>query len=411
MEACVADFMNLKKGLKKEHLKYSNRSLILKNIFYNGPMSKKNLSDAIRLTPAALTLICNDMLKRGVLVEVGEKEQKRAGRKEVLLDINSNYAYVIGIDIKKDSSTIALSNVAGDIIEKSYTENPNYSDDYYFEDIKQKVEALMLKNRVKKDNVLGIGVSVVGIVNPKRGISVTSHGIWNRDVNIKKKLESKLDFEVVVDNDIRSLAVAHTYINRNFKDIIFLKYGPRIGSAIIRKGELFLGKYYYAGEIGHSILDDGKDYCPICKRRGCLESSINFDKIISKIKEDYLENNSDYPQLSKLIENNSDNIDMDKILEAVANGGIKETKLLQDSAKKLAITLLNSMSMIDPENVILYGKAFDSEKFYDVFQQVIMDFSLNDEFKKMKRSTFNEEDEIFGSIFLAIEKFFYREGL
>jgi predicted NBD/HSP70 family sugar kinase len=403
--------MNLKKGLKKEHLKYSNRSLILKNIFYNGPMSKKNLSDAIRLTPAALTLICNDMIKRGILVEVGEKEQKRAGRKEVLLDINRNYAYVVGIEIKKDSSTIALSNVAGEIIEKSHTENPNYSDDYYFENIKQKVEALLIKNRIKKENVLGIGVSVVGIVNPKRGISVTSHGIWNRDVNIKKKLESKLDFEVVVDNDIRSLAVAHTYINRNFKDIIFLKYGPRIGSAIIRKGELFLGKYYYAGEIGHSILDDGKDYCPICKRRGCLESSINFDKIISKIKEDYLENNSDYPQLSKLIKNNSDNIDMDKILESVANGGIKETKLLQDSAKKLAITLLNSMSMIDPENVILYGKAFDSDKFYDVFQQVIMDFSLNDEFKKMKRSTFKEEDEIFGSIFLAIEKFFYREGL
>lgn len=403
--------MNLKKGLKKEHLKFSNRSLILRNIFYNGPMSKKNLSDAIRLTPAALTLICNDMLKRDVLVEVGEKEQKRAGRKEVLLDINSSYAYIIGIDIKKHSSTIALSNISGEIIEKVISQNPNYSDDYYFEDLKESINSIIARNKVKRDTILGIGVSIIGIVNPKRGISVNSNGIWNRDVNIKKKLESKLEFKIVVDNDIRSLAVAHVYMEKNFKDIIFLKYGPRIGSAIIRKGEVFLGKYYYAGEIGHSILDDGKDYCPICKRRGCLESSINFDKIISKIKKDYKESPEAYPVIGKLSNKKTENIDIDKILEAVSIGGIKETELIKDSAKKLAITLLNSMSMIDPENVILYGKAFDSKKFYDFFQQVILDFSLNDEFKKIKKSSFNEEMEIFGSIFLAIDKFFFKEGL
>jgi|GEM_PF-872626 len=402
--------MNLKKGLKKEHLKYNNRSLILKNIFKNGPMSKKKLAEAIHLTPAALTLICNDMLKQEMLLEVGEKEEKRAGRKEILLDINYNYAYVFGLDIKKDKTILALSNIGASILDKIEILNPNYSDDCYFELIKKSVNKLLSKNKIDKEKILGLGISMIGIVNPKKGISVNSNGIWNRDVHLKKKLEDKLSIPVTADNDTRNLAIAHMYQNKSFKDMIFLKYGPQIGSTIIRKGEIFLGKYFYAGEMGHSILEDGKDYCPICKRRGCLESSINFDRIISKIKKSYIENKNDFPILKKIICDNIEKIDIDTIFKAIELGAVKETELIKDSAKKLAITLLNSMSLIDPEMVILYGKAFDCKKFNEHFQNVILDFSLNDEFKKIKKSSFDQNMEIYGSLYLAIEKFFYIYG-
>lgn len=402
--------MNLKKGLKKEHLKYNNRSLILKNIFKNGPMSKKKLAEAIHLTPAALTLICNDMLKQEMLLEVGEKEEKRAGRKEILLDINYNYAYVFGLDIKKDKTILALSNIGASILDKIEILNPNYSDDCYFELIKKSVNKLLSKNKIDKEKILGLGISMIGIVNPKKGISVNSNGIWNRDVHLKKKLEDKLSIPVTADNDTRNLAIAHMYQNKSFKDMIFLKYGPQIGSTIIRKGEIFLGKYFYAGEMGHSILEDGKDYCPICKRRGCLESSINFDRIISKIKNSYIENKNNFPILKKIICDNIDKINIDTIFKAIDLGAIKETELIKDSAKKLAITLLNSMSLIDPEMVILYGKAFDCKKFNEHFQNVILDFSLNDEFKKIRQSDFDQNMEIYGSLYLAIEKFFYIYG-
>lgn len=373
-------------------------------------MSKKKLAEAIHLTPAALTLICNDMLKQEMLLEVGEKEEKRAGRKEILLDINYNYAYVFGLDIKKDKTILALSNIGASILDKIEILNPNYSDDCYFELIKKSVNKLLSKNKIDKEKILGLGISMIGIVNPKKGISVNSNGIWNRDVHLKKKLEDKLSIPVTADNDTRNLAIAHMYQNKSFKDMIFLKYGPQIGSTIIRKGEIFLGKYFYAGEMGHSILEDGKDYCPICKRRGCLESSINFDRIISKIKKSYIENKNDFPILKKIICDNIEKIDIDTIFKAIELGAVKETELIKDSAKKLAITLLNSMSLIDPEMVILYGKAFDCKKFNEHFQNVILDFSLNDEFKKIKKSSFDQNMEIYGSLYLAIEKFFYIYG-
>lgn len=402
--------MSFKKGLKKEHLKNNNRSLILKNIFKNGPMSKKKLAEAIYLTPAALTLICNDMLQQGMLLEAGEKIEKRAGRKEILLDINYNYAFVLGLDIKKDKSVIALSNIKADILDEIEIYNPDYSDDNYFELIKTLVEKILIKNKINKKKVLGLGISVIGIVNPKKGISVNSNGIWNRDVHLKKKLEDKLLLAVTVDNDVRNLAIAHMYQIKSFKDIIFLKYGPQITSTIIRKGEIFLGKFFYAGEMGHSILEEGKEYCPICKRRGCLESSINFDRIIEKIKKMYMENKIDFPILKDIINDNIEKINIENIFKAVELGGIRESQLIEDSAKKLAITLLNSMSLIDPELVILYGKAFDCKKFKENFQGFILDFSLNDEFKKLRESNFDQNMEIYGPLYLAIEKFFYIYG-
>ena len=46
-------------------------------------MSRKDIANQIGLTPAAVTMLCNDMMEAHMILEKGEmKEQKRAGRKK-----------------------------------------------------------------------------------------------------------------------------------------------------------------------------------------------------------------------------------------------------------------------------------------------------------------------------------------
>mgnify|MGYP000040174819 CR=1 FL=1 len=77
-------------GLNLGNVKNQNRSSILKLLNDHGPMPRKDLSARLGLTPASLTTLCGELLAQNILFELGEvqQEDKRAGRRKILLGIN-----------------------------------------------------------------------------------------------------------------------------------------------------------------------------------------------------------------------------------------------------------------------------------------------------------------------------------
>lgn len=66
------------------------------------------------LTPATVTLICTELISAGILCEKGEvEEERRAGRRKVLIDINYQYRYVLSVSIEAAKTCIAISNLKG----------------------------------------------------------------------------------------------------------------------------------------------------------------------------------------------------------------------------------------------------------------------------------------------------------
>ena len=53
------------KGINLENVKISNRAAILSVLNNNGAMSRKDMAQLVGLTPASLTLICNELLEAG----------------------------------------------------------------------------------------------------------------------------------------------------------------------------------------------------------------------------------------------------------------------------------------------------------------------------------------------------------
>ncbi|WP_411677462.1 ROK family protein [Caproicibacter sp.] len=58
---------------------------------------------------------------------------------------------------------------------------------------------------------------------------------------------------------------------------------PGIGATFLKDGEIYRGESYFSMEIGHTIIDAEGDYCPLCRRRGCLESIISIDMIVGTL--------------------------------------------------------------------------------------------------------------------------------
>ena len=88
-------------GLNLENVKNQNRSSILKLLNDHGPMSRKDISARLGLTPASVTTLCAELLAQNILVELGEVQQgNRAGRRKILLGINYTYRYRLTLAAK-----------------------------------------------------------------------------------------------------------------------------------------------------------------------------------------------------------------------------------------------------------------------------------------------------------------------
>ena len=107
-------------GINMERVKIENRSLILKCINNNGPISRKDIARITGLTAASVTQITTGLISEGALFELGaiSENQGTAGRKKVLLDLNQDFGYVLAINIESETTTIAVCDIKGNILDE-----------------------------------------------------------------------------------------------------------------------------------------------------------------------------------------------------------------------------------------------------------------------------------------------------
>ena len=111
------------------------------------------------------------------------------------------------------------------------------------------------------EGAVGIGVSVAGLVDHRRGELV-----WmpHRDggVALAEPLREATGVEVVVDNDANAAALAEARIGagRGRRMVLMVTVGTGIGGGLVIEGEVERGRGHL-GEIGHTMLDPAGPRC------------------------------------------------------------------------------------------------------------------------------------------------------
>lgn len=107
------------------------------------------------------------------------------------------------------------------------------------------------------DDVRGIAVASPGPL--KDGTIRNPPNLSLRNWNLKKALEDKFGVPAVVKNDADCVAFAELMLGHKKKNFVLLTLGTGIGGGVVIDGKLYRGDGY-AGELGHIILDGGKDF-------------------------------------------------------------------------------------------------------------------------------------------------------
>ncbi|WP_446898448.1 ROK family transcriptional regulator [Clostridium sp. LBM24168] len=406
----------IKKGVNFSDLKTANRKNILMAIKNFGAIPRKDISDIISLTPAAVTIITNEMKEEGILVERGRliETDKRIGRKKILIDINYNFKYIVGISIESDTVGIGLCNLKGDVLDNRQFDIPQEDRGYginILQFISHTCSNLFLKYNVKKHDILGIGIGIIGSVDILNGISKDSYGIFEKNFPIKELFEKQFNIPVCIDNNVRALAMAEIDLKSSqFKEnnMIFVKYGPGIGTAIIINNEIYQGSNNNAGELGHIIVKQNGQLCK-CGKRGCLETVASQNAIFSSVRKIF--SRSKTPFLFEITEGNPENINLLNIVRSSQNGDENITDILNKAMFYFSSALSTAITLYDPKQVVLYGEAFNYDFFIDKLKlhlEYITDNANITDIISISKIEYNYK--FLGGAALALRNFFYNRG-
>lgn len=200
-------------GISKLDLKRQNRMQILRLLRNVGPISRIDIAHTIHITKAAVTIITNEMIREGILIEIGEQAPSgkvSRGRKKILLDINPTWRLVLGISLQGGWVDVGLCTLHGSIVEHHTAAiQPDSSIEMIFSAIRSIYGDLAYKNDLRPDSLLGVGVSVDPAYFSLCGIERKDDG-KDDFTALEKSLRQMLNLPSVAGKLTEGISVAET---------------------------------------------------------------------------------------------------------------------------------------------------------------------------------------------------------
>ena len=254
----------MKQGTNAAVMRIKNEKMIL-SLINQRPLSRVEISRITGLTRAAVTIITDELLGRGLISEMPTRSAG-VGRQPVLLYLNDQAFYTIGINISREETAVGIADLGGNLVaEEKY---PVMKPDAFFEEIGGLIRDMTARCRIPREKIYGVGVVTPGPVDAKekRILNPPNFKAWH-NVSVGEGLNS-LGLEVFHENVANGVALAEKYFGaaKGVSSFMALLVDTGIGSGMVINHELFEG----TNEVGHtSIQYDGRQ-CE-CGNRGCLE--------------------------------------------------------------------------------------------------------------------------------------------
>ncbi|WP_425446629.1 ROK family transcriptional regulator [Dethiothermospora halolimnae] len=364
----------------KKLIKKINTVSILKTIREYGPISRADISKTIGLNPATVSSIVTNLLKNKSIKEVGIGKSS-GGRKPVLLELNSDELYVVGVDVGITKVTTGLININGNILNKTTIDFKDKTVETIFEAIKSSIYEVIKEHDKNFNNVIGIGMGVHGLIDTERGMSIYAPAFnWN-NVNIVDTFKKEFNVPVLIDNDARVMALGEKWFGyaKNSKNFVLLNIGTGVGAGVFINDALYRGNNFGAGEVGHIKITDENIKCR-CGRYGCLEAMVSGRAIVNRFIKG-LEKGRTSSLKDRL--KTSDITSLEIYREAL-KGDLLSIEVLKETGKYIGIGISTIINTLNPSMILIAGGVSKAGDFiYDEIQNTISKKSMNNNLKNV----------------------------
>lgn len=331
-------------------IKESNMRMVFSLIHKHETISRADIKKITSLSATTVSSLVEELMGEGFVVECGMKETSTSGRKAVMLKVNSDGGYFIGLDVQKNRIEAMLLGL--DFAVKETLEIPVVKGETLVLGIMRAI------SRISRDKkVLGITIGIPGVIDPKTNTLISSTVLAAEDAKDMYLIlkEAMKDVNIFIKNNSGLVALCEREFGgyEDVNNLISVDIYDGVGAGILIDGVIYDGSGL-AGEFGHISVDFNGKRCS-CGNFGCLELFASVPAILEKT------NTSSLEELK---------IKLDEKDEKAQNE-------LFEITKALSFGINNIVNLLDPELIVIGGSVrILGEHFLELIKTHFEEISL-----------------------------------
>ncbi|WBB60615.1 ROK family protein [Streptomyces sp. WMMC500] len=362
----------------QQALRQRNLSLALRAVAAGGPLSRAAVAARIGMTRAGVAAVVDELLRAGLLVELGPGRPGTVGRPGSALALNDRGPCGLGAEIGVDHLAVCAVDLSGRVRARVAADaaNRDHPPGPVLERLAGLIEQVVTEVRGEGLTPTGLTVAVPGLIARDESTVVRAPNLgWQgvdlapllpvvpparvgNEANLGALAEQRLEqgtaepSGTVGDGESAAADRPPAAIpaeggrspgpGRNF---LHVSAEIGIGAAVVMDGELLRGAHGFAGELGHVPVRPQGQPCA-CGGRGCLEQYAGEEAVLRASGIDPERARAAHPGPGGRI----------AVLAARATAGDARVRAaLREAGGALGIAIAGAVNILDPETVVLGG--------------------------------------------------------
>ncbi len=326
-------------------------SQILRIISENDGISRQQIAQKLKISKPIVSSVVSELINKKLVVESGTV-MIQSGRPRVKLSFVRDSWYCVGLEIDENFLEIVISDLLGNILD-SLEENISVRTDFgeIVEFSCKKIHEILSKNSISLNKLLGVGIGIAGMVDPKTGKVRTAPAFEVKDLDVASMFSQKLNTSTFVMNRVKAVAFTEYRIGvaKGLESAVFIFFDSGLGAALLLDGRIHTGYFGKAGELGWMVTDFSDSDQEIIQK-------MNFGHLARKISGHLLN------EISKKSKTNIEEIFTQK------QGLLEE--FLEKGLKHLAAAVANMLLVFDPQAIIFKGRL--GQRYFDRIMETVL---------------------------------------
>lgn len=253
----------------KINVKRLNRRRVLRCVLSKETVSRSQIARELKMSFPTVLQNIHELQEMGLVRESGQYDST-GGRKAAMLSRVPDAGFTAGIDVTRGHAGFVLVDLAGTILRDQWISMPYADMPEYYEELGAGVRRLVREEGAATEKILGVGVSVPGILNESADRITQSHALGIRDLPCEV-IGRRIPWPCRFVNDANAAGMAELRRMDPASTMVYLSLSGSVGGAIFIRGKLYGGLNQRSGEFGHMRLIPGGKRC-YCGQYGCLDA-------------------------------------------------------------------------------------------------------------------------------------------
>jgi glucokinase-like ROK family protein len=382
--------------------RYLQKKRILYHLYYKGHLSNPEICKLTNMSSPSIQKLLSELIGEKLVREEGIG-QSIGGRRPLMFGINAPARFVVGINIGHSATEIGVFNLNNQLVDKiQIFKRPLENSQDFVDALHHEVERVLLSSNINNDQLLGIGIAITGLTDPRLGLSYSHLNFSEKSV--KGLFEEKFGKPVFTDNDARLMALGEYVFGSaiGHENVLCVNIGSGIGMGMILNGRLYQGHSGFAGEFGHIKIQEEGQLC-ICGKNGCLETVASGDALTRMALAAVASGKA------TILSNYTDDLNCETIIDAAHQGDQVAIDLIDQIGTFLGQGLSTLIHLFNPETIILGGHMSRARQFLlDPVHQTLNKYTIG-QIKNATRlvtSTLGDKAAVMGAMALVMEHVF-----